>query len=191
MAEKGPPFGHVDIFQHGLGGGRNRQVRQSLPASMPPTPIPSAFGHLPLTRGVGPLEPPLRGTRTCKVVQNFRRAKSEWLVRIPTGPLGPGCSKIAAGAVSPLRLDLPSRWRLVLSCRARPPGRAAYICGPASVRPLRKEGAASVSTVGAGVLTCPPNFRQDSRKAVGRPLRSPGTRAGPYDVHRIGFCIFA
>ena len=27
----------------------------------------------------------------------------------------------------------------MLGCRARPPGRAAYICGPASVRPLREE----------------------------------------------------
>ena len=27
-----------------------------------------------------PLEPPFRGTRTCEVEQNFRRAKSEWLV---------------------------------------------------------------------------------------------------------------
>ena len=46
---------------------------------------------------------------------------------------------IAAASVSQLRLALPSRRRLVLGCRARPPGRAAYICGPASVRPLREE----------------------------------------------------
>ena len=31
--------------------------------------------HIRLTPG-----PPLRGTRTCKVKRNFRRAKSEWLV---------------------------------------------------------------------------------------------------------------
>ena len=57
---------------------------------------------------------------------------------VSAAPLGAGYSKIAAGAVPQPRLALPSRWRLVLGCRARPPGRAAYICGPASVRPLRK-----------------------------------------------------
>ena len=56
-----------------------------------------------------------------------------------------------ATAISYLRLALPSRWRLVLGCRARPSGRAAYICGPASVRPLRKEGTASISAVGAAI----------------------------------------
>ena len=56
-----------------------------------------------------PLGPPLRGTRTWEYVKNFQRAKSEWLVPISAGPPGPGCSKIAADAVSQLRLALPSK----------------------------------------------------------------------------------
>ena len=57
---------------------------------------------------------PLRGTRTCEGVQNFRRAKSEWLIQIPAGPLGPGFPKIAIDAVHVLRLALPSqRFRCV------------------------------------------------------------------------------
>ena len=51
---------------------------------------------------------PLRGTRTCWILQNFRRAKSEWRSAIPTAPQGAGCSKIAVGAVYRLRLALPS-----------------------------------------------------------------------------------
>ena len=99
-------------------------------------PTPSGpSGHLPLTGGVGP--GPHYGGYPLSQAGNFRRAKSEWLVQISTEPLGPGCSKIAAAALPQLRLALPSRWRLVLGCRARPPGRAVYICGPASVRPLR------------------------------------------------------
>ena len=47
---------------------------------------------------------PLRGTRTCWILQHFRRAKSEWRSEISTGPLGPGLAKIVAGAVSRLRL---------------------------------------------------------------------------------------
>ena len=35
-----------------------------------------------------PLEPPLRGTRTCRGKQNFRRAKSEWRSKITSGPTG-------------------------------------------------------------------------------------------------------
>ncbi len=41
------------------------------------------------------------------------------------------------------------------ACRARPPGRAAYICGPAGVRPLRKGGMASVYAVGAAISRPP------------------------------------
>ena len=51
---------------------------------------------------------PLRGTRTCWILQNFRRAKSGWRSAIPTAPQGAGCSKIAVGAVYRLRLALPS-----------------------------------------------------------------------------------
>ena len=56
-----------------------------------------------------PLEPPLRGTRTCWIFQRFRRKKFECLVQIFAGPLGPGCSKIAVDAILVLRLALPNR----------------------------------------------------------------------------------
>ena len=56
---------------------------------------------------------------------------------LPPGRWGPEPVKTAAGAVPHLHLGRPSRRRLVLGCRARPPGRAACICGPAGVRPLR------------------------------------------------------
>ena len=52
---------------------------------------------------------PLRGTRTCQVLQYFRRAKFEWLSAIPAGPPGPGSAKFAAGAVQLPRLALPSK----------------------------------------------------------------------------------
>ena len=68
--------------------------------------------------------------------------------------------KIIVSAVLQLRLNLPSRRRLVLSRRARPPGRAAYICGPASVRPLRKEGSGFCVRRRGGSVTRPSGFRQ-------------------------------
>ena len=52
-----------------------------------------------------PRSPALRGTLYWKVQQNFRRAKSEWLLSFHSGPLGPGLAKIDAGAVPQLRLD--------------------------------------------------------------------------------------
>ena len=57
--------------------------------------------------------PRLRGTRTCQVLQYFRRAKSEWLSAVPSGPLGPGFPKIAVDAVPIPRLVWPSGRRLV------------------------------------------------------------------------------
>ena len=56
-----------------------------------------------------PLEPPLRGTRTCEVVQNSRRAKSEWRSKFPPGHWALAMWKIGAGAVPLPRLALPSR----------------------------------------------------------------------------------
>ena len=41
-----------------------------------------------------------RGTRTCWILQHFRRAKSEWLVSIPAGPLGPGRMENCVGCNS-------------------------------------------------------------------------------------------
>ena len=64
---------------------------------------------------------PLRGTRTCKYVENFRRAKFEWLLSFHSGPLGPEFAKIAAGAVHLLRLALPSqRPQFVFLCMGGP-----------------------------------------------------------------------
>ena len=73
-------------------------------------PTPSGpSGHLPLTGGVGP-GPHSEGYPLDRA-KHFRRAKSEWLVPISTGPLGPGFAKIIAGAFSLPRLALPSkRW---------------------------------------------------------------------------------
>ncbi len=60
---------------------------------------------------------PLRGTRTCQVLQYFRRAKSEWLSAIPSGPLGPGFAKIRTGAVKGVRLALPNQRSRYDFCR--------------------------------------------------------------------------
>ena len=75
----------------------------------------------------------------------------------------PGSTKIAAGALPHLHLGWLNRQWPVLDCRARPPGRAA-ICGPASVRPLRKHKNA------VGAAPC------------GRP---PGLADGMGDVYRV------
>ena len=48
--------------------------------------------------------------------KNFRRAKSEWLSAIFSGPLGPGIPKIEAGAAPPPRLTLPSQRSRFVSC---------------------------------------------------------------------------
>ena len=153
-------------------------------------PTPSGpSGHLPLTGGVGP-GPPLRGTRTCWILQYFRRAKSERLFTITSGPLGPGFAKIAAGAVPLLRLAWPSRCLLVHCLRAglgpaptlktggfqicrrggcpHPPvpNRVSFLGGPASVRPLREEGTALVFTRRGGLW--PPESLPPSRGKVAR-----------------------
>ena len=109
--------------------GLRREVRERLPKTPPgtapdehfvlivayPTPF-VASRHLPLTGGVGP-GPLLRGL-PLEPGKNFRRAKSEWLSAISSGPLGPGCSKIAAVAVPHLRLALPNqRSRSGFCCR--------------------------------------------------------------------------
>ena len=62
------------------------------PASMPPTPWTPVYGGYPLGRA-----------------KHFRRAKSEWLSAISSGPLGPGFAKIAAAAVPRLRLAWPNQ----------------------------------------------------------------------------------
>ena len=100
------------------GGGRNRQKR-----------LRRSCLHV-----ARPLEPPLRGTRTCEVEQNFRRAKSERFFAVPSGPLGPGFAKNAAAAAPQPRLALPNQ-RLRCGFRRRggcphPPARWNMDCGP-------------------------------------------------------------
>jgi len=62
---------------------------------------------------------PLRETRTCWILQNSRRAKSEWLVWIPAGPLGPGrmekCGDCNSTAAPDLEEQTLQSWKL---CRA-------------------------------------------------------------------------
>ena len=81
---------------------------------------------------------PLRGTRTCWILQNFRRAKMEWPPRFIPGHWALGLQKL------PLLRFPWCAW----------PGRAgdgwSEIGGPAGVRPLREEGTAPMSAVGAG-----------------------------------------
>ena len=48
--------------------------------------------------------------------KKFRRAKSEWLSAIFSGPLGPGIPKIEAGATPPPRLALPNQRSRFVSC---------------------------------------------------------------------------
>ena len=83
----------------------------------PPRPIgrhptlSGPAGHLPLTGGAVP--GPLYEGYPLNQAKNLRRAKSEWLISIPAGPLGPVFPKIATAAISHLRLALPSQRYLV------------------------------------------------------------------------------
>ena len=69
---------------------------------------------------IGPLtpSPPLRGTRTCKIEENFRRTKSEWPSKFRPPHWGLAKRKIKAGAISVLRLALPSSRLLSLGVGA-------------------------------------------------------------------------
>ena len=59
---------------------------------------------------IGPLSPdPVYGGYPSGWAVTSRRAKFEWLSAIPSGPLGPGSAKIAAGAIQLPRLALPSK----------------------------------------------------------------------------------
>ena len=63
-----------------------------------------------------PLEPPLRGL-PLGPDKNFRRAKSEWRSATSSGPTGAlGLQKLGSGAVSQLRLALPSQRSRCESC---------------------------------------------------------------------------
>ena len=78
---------------------------------------------------IGPLtpSPPLRGTRTGRFQENFRRAKSEGPSKFLPPHWGLAKRKITAGAISVPRLDLPSRRLLSLGRRGGTPGRPISI----------------------------------------------------------------
>ena len=82
-------------------------------AYAPPRPI----GRFPRT--------PLRGTHSCLMLLDFRRAKSEWSLAIPSGPTGAlGLQKFRVYAIPRLRLALPSqRYRCRIRRRGDPCGR--------------------------------------------------------------------
>ena len=64
----------------------------------PPRPI----GRFPRT--------PLRGTHSCLMLLDFRRAKSEWSLAIPSGPTGAlGLQKFRVYAIPRLRLAMTSQ----------------------------------------------------------------------------------
>ena len=73
-----------------------------------PSLSPLAFGHLPLTRGVSP-RTPVTGVTPCSGQNISGAQKQECLGAVPSGPLGPGFTKIGTGAVPHLRLSLPSQ----------------------------------------------------------------------------------
>ena len=118
-------------------------------------PIPSvATRHLPLTGGVGP--GPHYGGYPLGQAESFRRAKSECLFAIQSGPPGPGCAKIAADAVPHLRLAFLSQRSRCESWRAG--------LGPA---PTRETG----PSLGAGVLSVSVSVLFFPEQQVYHPLR--------------------
>ena len=118
-----------------------------------------------------PLEPPLRGARTCEVEQNFRRAKSERLSAVPSGPLGPGFAKIAAAAAPQPRLALPNQR---LRCDFRRRGGCPHPPAPKC----------SASPVGATLAVAQPWAERRVRETASyRKRKSPkraATRGRPY-----------
>ena len=141
------------------GGGRNRQKR-----------LRRSCLHVAL-----PLEPPLRETRTCEVEQNFRRAKSERLSAVPSGPLGPGYAKIAAAAAPQPRLALPNQ-RLRRGFRRR---------GGCPHPPARWKIAVQESTLirhGFAVPLCPFGTFPPDRGSRPSPLEGEGLVGPPHEA---------
>ena len=105
---------------------------------------------------------PLRGTRTCWILQHFRRAKSEWRSEISTGPLRrrgfriPRFARIGQSSLTPSLLlsnANPLRWAL----RWGPPSAAYWVencrwCGSAAA-PGFAEPTCPVQHM--GYLICP------------------------------------
>ena len=142
--------------QKTLWGGRNRQDRQS-----------RSCLHAAL-----PLEPPLRGTHTCEVEQNFRRAKSGVLACVFFRPhWGPGWAKFAAAAAPQPRLALPNQR---LRCGFRRRGGCPHPPAPKC----------SASPVGATLAVARPWAERRVRETASyRKRKSPkraATRGRPY-----------
>ena len=150
---------------------------------------------------------PLRGTRTCWILQHFRRAKSERLPAFYSGPLGPDCSRIAAVAVPPSRLAwssqrfrsvsrrrggyqppeclLPSREKVPSACEADEGGLLRCCTSPAggpraSPTQFRKT---FLKPVGEGLA---PPALGGFRPSAGRPVSGPYERTGRLCVRRRG-----
>ena len=96
----------------------------------------AAVGHFV---PIGPLSPdPITGDAYLLGFAIFPARKNGVVSAISSGPLGPGFAKIAATAISQLRLSLPNqRSRSVFPRRGDPCGRPEH--GSAGVRPLRKK----------------------------------------------------
>ena len=88
---------------------------------------------------IGPLSPdPITVDAYLLGFAIFPARKNGVVSAISSGPLGPGFAKIAATAISQLRLSLPNqRSRSVFPRRGDPCGRPEH--GSAGVRPLRKK----------------------------------------------------
>ena len=88
---------------------------------------------------IGPLSPdPITVVAYLLGFAIFPARKNGVVSAISSGPLGPGFAKIAAAAISQLRLSLPNqRSRSVFPRRGDPCGRPEH--GSAGVRPLRKK----------------------------------------------------
>ena len=87
---------------------------------------------------IGPLtpSPPLRGTRTCKIEENSRCAKSEWPSKFLPPHWGLAKRKIKACAISVLHLALPSSRLLSLGVgAAHRAARFRY-----EIRPIARRG---------------------------------------------------
>ena len=76
-------------------------------AHIRPSLSPLAFGHLPLTRGVGPRSP-ITGVLSCLWRSPSGAQNQECLGALSSGPPGPECAKFTSGAVQFLRLGFPT-----------------------------------------------------------------------------------
>ena len=130
--------------------GSTGEITQNAPGTAPDEhfvlivahPTPSGpSGHLPLTGGVGP-GPHLRGL-PLEPGKNFRRAKSEWLSAISSGPLGPGflenwswCGSTTAPGVAEPTCLVRNTGYLIRPLRGHLPLKGKALEGPSPCLPL-------------------------------------------------------